>query len=312
MNKVKTDKQSSGETVMLYKNIDLSRFVHVKQTYNDKTTYALKYKTDSGKLEDIGIQLPLLRAPFGIKNVEDPKYNPNGENMWKINLSLDKDSDKYNKNNAVEKLIDFMKEIDKLNCQYLAKNSEEIYGEKREAEDIGKFLYKSVVRRPNAKALKKAKENGKVYNDSIQAKVQVYKDGNPGFKAFMEHPNGEVEEIKDMTSPELDENGVQLKTAEGKPMYKINWEIFSKSFDCRVILKCDKISVIGNSASYFSWKLHVVKMIASSKKEITKEIFVQDDDDEQEESQEQDEIKETSETVEEDEVEEDEVENDDD
>lgn len=304
MNKTKTEKQSSNETIMLIKNIDVSKFVHVKQVYNEKTTYALKYKLDNGKLEDIGIQLPLMRAPFGIKNVDDPKYNPNNENKWSINLSLDT-SEKYNKTGAIDKLIEFMRSIDDINCKYLAANSKEIYGSVKTADNIRENLYSSVIIEPSDKAQQKAKESNKTFHSNIRAKVQVYKDGNPGFKAFMEQSKDQVDEIK-LTTPDVDENGVQLKTQDGKPKFKINWDIFNKSFDCRVILKCDKISVIGKKATYFNWKLYVIKIIASSKKEITKEVFLEDDDEEEQ----QDEIKETVEEDQE-EVEEEVEENDD-
>lgn len=299
--------KTSDQTIMLVKNIDTSKFVHVKQVYNDRVSWSLKYKTESGKLEDIGIQLPLLRAPFGIKNVEDPKYNPNNENMWKINLSLDTASEKYNKNGAVDKLVHFMNEIDRINREFLLKNSKEIYGSAKSAESISEF-YASVISHPSEKALAKAKESGKTYSDNIRAKVQVFKDGNPGFKAFVENSNGEVEEVK-LTTPDVDENGVQLKTEDGKLKYKINWEIFSKPFDCRVILKCDKMSKVGKTSTFFTWKLYVVKMIASSKSEITKDVFVQDDD---EDSKQKDEIKEASSTVEEQVEEDDEVQDDED
>ena len=128
---------------------DLITFSDVrKNKLGGKTIYI--NTPSSGK---ILMQLPPLRAPFGLSIFTDSKT---GQSSYSLPLSLDDPS-----------ILETFKAIDEKVFKFVADNSEAILGKKYSPELIREGLYKPLITVPKGD-----------YAPTLKLKVQVDRDGN--------------------------------------------------------------------------------------------------------------------------------------
>ena len=84
------------------------------------------------------LQLPEMRAPFGLSKFEDEKTGT-------VSYSLDLSFDGYDEDGPVKTLYELLKQVDEMILDHVHKNSKEFLG-KTYKKDILEALYKPMVR----------------------------------------------------------------------------------------------------------------------------------------------------------------------
>jgi hypothetical protein len=125
-------------------------------TFSDVRKNKLGGKTvflNTPQSSKILMQLPPLRAPFGLSIYTDSKT---GQSSYSLPLSLDEPG-----------VLDMFKAIDEKVFKFVADNSESILGKKYSPELIREGLYKPIVTQSKGD-----------YAPTLKLKVQVDRDGN--------------------------------------------------------------------------------------------------------------------------------------
>jgi len=265
-----------------YSKLDLNNFIYIKNKDNSKNkdngknkktetlSYSIVYQTDDN-IKDILIQIPKMRIPFGIRNTVE-EYNKDLEDKYNIVFSLDTDEkykNTFNKNNEINKFVEFLKKMDERNLEFLSKNSEEFFGKKRSVGEIMEFeLYTSIVKVYKPKKGNEDKKFPPTFKCKVpvingEAKINVFNgmDGSE-YKPSVEH---------------IDDSGNQVLNEKGEKMYKTNWEYFYNAFEGVALIHKGLLRIV-NKKAYFNWKLKAVQMFKNTTVQtITINSFIQDE-----------------------------------
>jgi hypothetical protein len=232
------------------------------------------------KVKNMAIQLPKLYCPYGIRNVPQGQYNEKNEDKYSVSFGLDL-SEKYNKNNEVNTLIEFLQEMDETIIDFLSKNSKEFWKKELTPKQIVEGdRYKSLIKKYVPK-----EGSDKVYPNTFKCKVSLYPDGKPAFSAIDPSKSRDVMHI---ATEVVDADGKPVLGADGKPTYKVNWDLFYNPFDSIAMFHRGSLIIVGNQA-HFNWKLKMFQFFPiENQKQPALDLFLSDDVEEHVEEVEQD------------------------
>jgi len=233
---------------------------------NNIKSYKVSYKVND---KFYNIKFPKVKVPFGIHNTPI-EFNPNNDPKYNMSCNLDIADPKYNSNNEINNLIKFHQDTDNAVLNFLATNSEEIFGEVHDVQ----FILDAKWYTPIIKKYKPKADSNTKYSDSFKLKLQIFKNGGPGFTVFDPLTGQEIKTHSEVVS----DDGTPILDVEGKMTYNIDWDTFHRGFDAVPLVNQGVIQVI-NGKAFFKWTVHAFQkyeLEASGK--VTNASFITEDE----------------------------------
>lgn len=230
-------------TALLPSQIDFAQFSLGKKekSKNGPASYCpLSYK---GK--PLYLQCPRMRiftdlVYKGKDKDKDKDGAAKEESRPSFNFSLDTSNPK------VAEFKAFLEKLDDCIANLLAKNSVEVLGKSRTAEQVRDINYTSgLVKKPSeANAAKN-------YADRFNPKLAVYENGKAGFDIYKDSPSNKVNFCKVIKGPDYDP-----KKSDKEQRFEVNWDWFTKNMDAKAIVKISCIWLINNKDAYPGVNVH--------------------------------------------------------